>query len=40
MNVFTPNKLEVTLDSKEEKVIKDCMLVLTSIQGKMYEFNK
>ena len=39
MNVFTPNKLEVTLDSKEEKVIKDCMLVLTSIQGKMYEFN-
>lgn len=39
MNVFTPNKLDVTLDSKEEKAIKDCMYVLRSIQEKMYEFN-
>lgn len=39
MIVRTPNRLDVTLDSKEEKAIKDCMLVLTSIQEKMYEFN-
>lgn len=39
MIVMTPNRLDVTLDSKEEKAIKDCMHVLTSIQEKMYEFN-
>lgn len=39
MIVMTPNRLDVTLDSKEEKAIKDCMYVLTSIQEKMYEFN-
>lgn len=39
MIVMTPNRLDVTLDLKEEKVIKDCMYVLTSIQEKMYEFN-
>lgn len=39
MNVFTPNKLDVTLDSKEENAIKECVYVLRSIQEKMYEFN-
>lgn len=39
MKVYTPSKLEITLDSKEEKAIEDCILVLTSIQEKMYEFN-
>lgn len=39
MIVMTPNRLDVTLDSKEEKTIKDCMYVLTSIQEKMHEFN-
>jgi len=39
MNIFTPNKLEVTLNSQEEKVIKDCIDTLVSIQEKMYEFN-
>lgn len=39
MIVMTPNRLDVTLDSKEEKAIKECMLVLTSIQEKMYEFD-
>ena len=39
MIVMTPNRLDVTLDSKEEKIIKECMNVLTSIQEKMYEFN-
>lgn len=39
MIVMTPNRLDITLDSKEEKIIKDCILVLTSIQEKMYEFN-
>ena len=39
MKVYTPNKLEVTLDSKEEKTIGDCMDTLVSIQDKMYKFN-
>ena len=38
MNVMTPNRLDVTLDSKEEKIIKDCTYVLISIQDKMHEF--
>lgn len=39
MIVMTPNRLDVTLDSKEEKIIQDCVYVLKSIQEKMYEFN-
>lgn len=39
MKVYTPSKLEITLDSKEEKAIGDCINTLVSIQEKMYEFN-
>ena len=39
MNIYTPSKLEVTLNSQEEKIIQDCMNTLVSIQEKMYEFN-
>ena len=39
MKVYTPSKLEITLDSKEEKTIGDCINTLVSIQEKMYEFN-
>lgn len=39
MKVYTPSKLEITLDSKEEKAIEDCVNTLVSIQEKMYEFN-
>ena len=39
MIIMTPNRLDVTLDSKEEKAIGDCMDTLVSIQQRMYEFN-
>jgi hypothetical protein len=39
MNVYTPSRLDVTLNPQEEKVIKDCMDTLVLIQKKMYEFN-
>lgn len=39
MIVMTPNRLDVTLDSKEEEIIKDCTCVLISIQERMHEFN-
>lgn len=39
MKVYTPSKLEITLDSKEEKAIGDCIDTLVSIQEKMHEFN-
>lgn len=39
MNVFTPNKLDVTLYQKEEKAIQDCMYTLISIQDEMTKFN-
>lgn len=39
MNVYTPSRLDVTLNPQEEKAIKDCMDILVSIQKKMYEFN-
>lgn len=38
MIVMTPNRLNVTFDSKEEKIIKDCKYVLISIQERMHEF--
>ena len=39
MKVITPNRLDVTLNSQEEKAIKDCMDILVSIQDQMYKFN-
>lgn len=34
MKIFTPN-INITLDSQEEKAIKDCIFVLTSVQKEM-----
>lgn len=39
MNVYTPSRLDVTLNLQEEKAIKDCMDTLILIQDKMYKFN-
>lgn len=38
MNVYTPEVLDITFNSQEEKTIEDCILVLKSIREEMAKF--